>query len=198
MTQVLKRPVLDRPKEAQVEATAEHAAPAQPLNEPKHSRPVDYVWGLLRISMGWLFFWSFLDKMFGLGFATQSGAGWLAGGSPSEGFLTFATKGPFVEFFQGLAGNPVVDWIYMLGMLGMGVALLLGIGVRLAAVAGVVFMASVYAASAIQPANNPFLDSHVIYALVLIGLALAGAGRYMGLGGFWARIPLVRRYPALQ
>ena len=29
-----------------------------------------YVWGALRIGVGWIFLWGFLDKLFGLGFAT--------------------------------------------------------------------------------------------------------------------------------
>ena len=31
-------------------------------------------------------------------------------------------------------------------------------------------------------ANNPFMDDHLIYAIVLVGLALAGAGTTLGLG----------------
>ena len=50
---------------------------------------------LLRLSMGWLFLWGFLDKTFGLNFATTPEDAWLAGGSPTYGFLSYATKGPF-------------------------------------------------------------------------------------------------------
>ena len=38
-----------------------------------------------------------------------------------------------------------------------------------------------------------FMDDHLIYAAVLIVLALLGAGNMLGLGGRWAAIPLVRR-----
>ena len=68
-------------------------------------------WGLLRIAMGWIFLWAFLDKCFGLGFATgrdpETGAidfgsadAWINGGSPTEGFLSFGlhTKEPFTSF----------------------------------------------------------------------------------------------------
>lgn len=51
------------------------------------------------------------DKIFGLGFSTTSDNAWLVGGSPTSGFLTFATQGPFASFFQSLAGSVFVDWI---------------------------------------------------------------------------------------
>jgi hypothetical protein len=35
--------------------------------------------------------------------------------------------------------------------------------------------------------TNPFLDDHLIYAVVLIGFAAAHAGDTIGLGGAWAR-----------
>ena len=31
-------------------------------------------------------------------------------------------------------------------------------------------------------ANNPFMDEHLIYTIVLVGLALANAGATLGLG----------------
>ncbi|MEU1390068.1 hypothetical protein ABZ444_29030, partial [Nonomuraea sp. NPDC005730] len=50
-------------------------------------RPVDYVWAVARIAIGWIFLWAFLDKTFGWGFATPAGKAWVAGGSPTTGFL---------------------------------------------------------------------------------------------------------------
>ena len=43
-----------------------------------------YVWGALRIVFGWIFLWAFLDKLFGLGFATRpSGPGSTADPPPA-------------------------------------------------------------------------------------------------------------------
>ena len=95
-----------------------------------------YTWGVLRLGMGWIFFWAFIDKLFGLGFATASGDAWLAGGSPTFGFLNFGAKGPFVEFYNAIAGNVFVDWMFMIGLLAVGLPLLLGIGVKLAGYTG--------------------------------------------------------------
>lgn len=168
-------------------------------------------WGLLRIAMGWIFFWAFLDKMFGLGFATGrnpetgeidfgSPDAWINGGSPTEGFLSFGlhTKEPFTGWYSDLAGQGWVDWIYMISMAAIGILLILGIATRLAAVAGIVWMVLFYTAAAIWPENNPFLDDHLVYAIVLAGIASVGAGRYLGLGGWWERTAAVRRFPLLR
>jgi len=164
------------------------------------------VWGLLRIAMGWTFLWAFLDKAFALGFSTgrnsETGAidffgdaAWINGGSPTDGVLTFALKGPFKGLYDGLAGQSWVEWGYMLSMLLIGLALVFGIGTRLAAIGGIVWMAIFYTATAIWPEHNPFLDDHVVYVIVLAGIAYVGAGRYLGLGKYWERLPIVKRVP---
>ena len=153
------------------------------------------IWAALRIAMGWLLLWPFLDKLFGLGFATASEDAWLAGGSPTFGYLKFATSGPFGALFQRLAGSPVVDWLFMLGLLLVGVALLSGVATRIAGYAGAVMMLLLWL-SGLPPQNNPFLDEHIVYVIVLIGLAKVGAGQRLGLGKWWSR--RVKRYPFLQ
>lgn len=168
-------------------------------------------WGILRIAIGWVFLWAFLDKLLGLGFATgrnpETGVidffspdAWIQGGSPTEGFLSFGlhTKEPFLGIYSDLAGHAWVDWIYMISMLSIGVALILGIAVRLAAVAGIIWMVLFYTAVAIWPENNPFLDDHIVYAIALAGIAYVGAGRYLGLGRWWERTALARRFPLLR
>jgi uncharacterized membrane protein YedE/YeeE len=69
-----------------------------------------------------------------------------------------------------------VDWVYMLSMLLIGLALTLGIGTRLAA-SGIIWMGLFYTAGVIWLENNPFLDDHVVYAIVLAGIAYVAAGR---------------------
>jgi len=156
-----------------------------------------YAWAVARIALGWTFLWAFLDKTFGLGFATAGKDAWINGGSPTYGFLNFGTEGKiFHDFFAGLAG-PAADWFFMIGLLGIGVALILGIGMRIAAASGAVLTMSMWAAS-LRLENNPFMDDHVIYAIVLIGLALAGAGRTLGLGRLWEKTALVQRFPILK
>lgn len=156
-----------------------------------------YVAAATRISLGWIFLWAFLDKTFGLGHQTTVARAWVNGGQPTKGFLTAATTGPFAEFYRGLAGNPLVDWLFMIGLLGIGVGLLAGIAMRIAAGAGAALMVMMWSA-VLPPANNLFMDDHIIYALVLVGLALVGAGRTLGLGTAWERLPVVVRHPTLR
>ncbi len=117
--------------------------------------------------MSFIFLWAFLDKTFGLGFATKVGNAWIKGGSPTTGFLSNAVKGPFADFFHSIAGSAVVDWMFMLGLLFVGLTLLFNRYVKWGALAGAVMMALMYLAL-IMPANNPVLDEHIIYILVLV------------------------------
>lgn len=157
---------------------------------------VRYAWAAVRIALGLIFLWAFFDKLLGLGFATPPERSWLNGGSPTRGFLA-NTAGPFASTFQAMAGNVVVDWLFMLGLLGIGLALVLGIGVRVAAVSGAILMLLMWAAS-LPLENHPFLDDHIVYALVLIGLALDHAGHTWGLGRWWSRRNVVRGAPWLE
>ncbi|KKR31236.1 MAG: DoxX family protein [Candidatus Falkowbacteria bacterium GW2011_GWF2_39_8] len=156
-----------------------------------------FTWPVLRLLMGWTFAWAFFDKLFGLGFATTEAKAWVNGGSPTLGFLKFATKDPLAEFYQGLAGNPSVDWLFMIGLLLIGVALILGIGVRIASVSGIVMLLLMYSA-VLLPENNPFLDDHIINSIVLIGVMVSNSGNYFGLGNWWSNTTLVKKYPFLR
>ncbi|MGY0071219.1 hypothetical protein ACWZEH_31510 [Streptomyces sp. QTS137] len=162
-----------------------------------------YVLAGLRILTGFVFLWAFLDKTFGLGYATPSGGAWAEGGSPTGGFLGGVAVGPMESVFHAWAGAAWADWLFMLGLLGIGLALIAGIGMRLAAVGGSVMMALMWVAEwpparylsdgSPSMSTNPFVDYHLIYAVVLIALAAAGAGATWGLGRIWARLPLVGR-----
>jgi thiosulfate dehydrogenase [quinone] large subunit len=168
------------------------AAPATEAGEVR-ARPL---WGLLRLSMGWIFLWAFLDKVFGWGRATAAGKGWLDGGSPTAGFLGHAATGPFKGLYGDIAGAGWADWLFMLGLLGVGGALVLGVAMRIASASGALLLVLMWTA-VLPPATNPFMDDHLVYALLLGVLCLTGAGRTLGLGRRWEQLALVRRYPAL-
>src|SRR5687768_11684027 len=107
-----------------------------PVEAEAQAYKARYVLALARFSLAWTFLWAFLDKTFGLGFATAAEDAWINGGSPTFGFLSFGTEGKvFHDFFAGLAG-PFADWMFMIGLVGIGIALFAGIGMRIAAVAG--------------------------------------------------------------
>ena len=165
---------------------------------------------VLRIGFGLTFLWAFFDKLLALGFATgtdpETGAvdrfgdaAWINGASPTEGFLAFGVnpESPFAGFFNGLAGSAVVDWLFMLGLLGIGVSLLAGVAMRLGTAAGALMYAFMYAA-VLPLENNPIVDDHLVGVIVMVVLLLGAAGTTWGLGRTWHRMPLVEKYPVLR
>lgn len=86
---------------------------------------------------------------------------------------------------SGFAGAGWADWLFMIGLLGIGVALIRGIAMRIAAASAAVMLIMMWSA-VLPPANNPFMDDHILYALVVILLALIGAGTTLGLGRVWS------------
>ena len=146
----------------------------------------------IRLSIGWVFLWAFLDKTFGLGHETASKDAWVNGGSPTKGFLAFAASGPFEGMYHQIAGQTWADWLFMIGLLGIGVGLVLGIAMRITAASGALLLVLMWTV-VLPPANNLFMDDHLIYVLVLVLLAAIGAGHTLGLGSRWEQIPIVRR-----
>jgi thiosulfate dehydrogenase [quinone] large subunit len=142
-----------------------------------------------------------LDKLLGLGKSTPAARAWLEGGSPTSGFLKGVTGpdsvNPLKDVYSVFVGHSWADWLFMIGLLGIGLALILGIGMRVAAVSGTVLMLMMYGAS-LPIATNPFLDDHIIYAMVMIVLALTYAGDTLGLGKVWGRTALVQKLPVLR
>src|SRR3989344_1088853 len=125
----------------------------------------------LRFVMAFIFLWAFIDKIFGFGFATLKENAWINGGSPTSGFLNFATHGPLAPIFQKLAGVAIVDWLFMLGLLFIGLTLLINRFVFWGSLAGIVMMLLMWL-SLLPPENNPIVDEHIVYALVLTILAI--------------------------
>jgi thiosulfate dehydrogenase [quinone] large subunit len=169
--------------------------------------PTRKVLAVLRMALGFTFLWAFLDKTFALGFHTgydQEGnldrfgdAAWINGGSPTEGFLAFGADGPFKEFYNSIAGAAWADVLFMLGLLGIGLALLFGVGMRIAAIAGSLLYVLMWTV-VLPPENNPVIDDHLILALVLVVLALTNAGDTWGLGRWWSRTGIVKSSPILR
>ncbi|MCX4767919.1 hypothetical protein OG562_44695 [Streptomyces sp. NBC_01275] len=172
------------------------------------STPRAYAFASLRLLTGFVFLWAFLDKTFGLGYATPSGKGWIDGGSPTKGFLGSVAAGPMESTFHSWAGDLWADRLFMLGLLGIGLALVAGVALRLAAVAGTMMMALMWIAEwppakhlsdgSASMSPNPFVDYHLIYAVALIVLAAAAAGDTLGAGRLWARLPFVRDHDWLR
>jgi thiosulfate dehydrogenase [quinone] large subunit len=154
-----------------------------------------WAWTVLRILLGWSFLWAFLDKMFGLGFSTCRAddssqidffcdAAMIKGGSPTYGVLEFGTDGSHTGFlFEWMAPSGpdsinLADVLFMAAMLLGGIALMIGIAVRIAAVGSAIMMAFMFLALDVWPDNNPINSSHVIEFFVYLGIATVGAGSF--------------------
>lgn len=125
---------------------------------------------VLRLVMGFIFLWAFFDKVFGLGFATTADKAWINGVSPTAGFLSFATKGPFVDIFHSLANVAVIDWLFMAGLLFVGLTLVFNKFVKRGCIVGSLMLFLMYLAL-LLPTNNPIIDDHIVYILVLMLIA---------------------------
>jgi thiosulfate dehydrogenase (quinone) large subunit len=192
--------VLDRSPVASQQPAAPH--PVSPSLEAT-TRPRWAIVGLvgLRLALGFEFLWAFLDKTFGLGYSTPSAKSWINGGSPTKGFLSGANVGPFQAEFRWLATVPGIDWLFMIGLLGIGLAFILGVAIRPAAVSGALMLAFMWMAVWVpakiaggQPSGstNPVVDEHIvgIFGFIVVGaLATWGAGY---LGRKWGALRIVQ------
>lgn len=181
----------DRPEMQRTEETGA----AEPGRSP--------VLAILRIVLGLTFLWAFFDKTFGLGYATSSAQAWISGGSPTKGFLGHVQVGPLQSMLRGWAGAGWADWLFMLALFGIGLALLLGVGMRVAAIAGTGLLAMMWIAEwplarsasdgTATSSTNPLIDYHLVYLVAIIVVAAFAAGDTWGLGRRWAKLDLVRR-----
>jgi thiosulfate dehydrogenase [quinone] large subunit len=186
-----------------------HRHQADPTESHDRGPWFDRALATLRIAFGITFLWAFLDKTFALGFHTgydQEGnldrfgdAAWINGGSPTEGFLMFGVPedNPFKDFFNGMADSVFIEWVFMLGLLGIGVTLLLGVAMRIGTAAGALMYAFMYAA-VLPLENNPVVDDHLVGVIVMAVLALGAAGTTWGLGHWWNRTEVVENHPVLR
>lgn len=154
------------------------------------SNAQETIWSVIRVLLGFTFFWAFIDKVWGFGFATAPENAWLAGGDPTYGYLMYATKGPFAEFFQSLAGVELVTWLFMLGILFVGVTLLSGVMIRFGALAGMALYTSFYISGFIPPEHNPIVDEHVINFTLMVGIFLFTPTRF-SVARWWQSMSLV-------
>jgi thiosulfate dehydrogenase [quinone] large subunit len=169
-------------------------------------------WGALsvtRILVGFIFLWAFIDKLIGLGFTTcrskeegstaidvMCDSAWLSGGKITKGYLG-SSSGPLEDVFVSLGDQRWTDWIFMIGLLGIGLALMLGIGTKIASWCGVAMLAMMYVSHAWPGAvvgTNPVVDYHVIYAVAGVATVYVELQRQsIGLGNWWRKLPIVQK-----
>ncbi|GAB3243107.1 hypothetical protein [Kineosporia babensis] len=172
------------------------------MSTPAVSSLAAKLFAVLRVSVGFIFLWAALDKTFGLGYSSAAEKAWIEGNSPTKGFLSFIDQGPFASVFNNMAGNAIVDILFMVGMFAVGVAVIAGVAMQVAAVSGSLIMVMMWVAEwpmaqttgAGEPtgSTNPFMDYHLIYALVLFALVAVSAGKTWGLGNIWEKLPVIK------
>src|SRR3989344_5423683 len=131
---------------------------------------------LLRISLGWLFFYAGITKVLN---PAWSAAGYLTGAKFFPAFYHWLASAPIVPIT-----NLVNEW----GLTLLGVSLILGIGVRLSSTLGALLMLLYYLPQGFPYPNQNSLivDEHIIYTLALLSLAAVRAGRVWGLESWCA------------
>ncbi len=143
----------------------------------------------LRVSLGCVFFYAGISKIMN--------PAWSAGE-----YLSSAVT--FKGMYQWLASPgvlPTINFINEWSLLLLGIALILGIFVRLSSWLGVVLMSLYYFPILSFPyvGKNYFLvDEHVVFIICLILLASARAGRIWGLDAIIAKSSFGKRRPKLQ
>ena len=143
----------------------------------------------LRISLGWLFFWAGITKVLD---PTWSAAGYLKGAKTFTGFYQWLTTPDVLPFI-----NLINEW----GLTLLGIALILGVFVRLGSFSGMLLMFLYYLPILEFPYPNPhsfLVDEHIIYIFALLVLAGARAGRIWGLENWCSSLPICSNFPKLR
>jgi len=113
---------------------------------------------------------------------------------------------PFLELFQWFAAHPeLIDPLVMYGQVLIGLALLLGLFFRLAALAGglqmlLFWMASLEAgiAQGLPVEHGYIVNDTLVYIFLLYGLGALGAGRLLGADRKIEKLEIVEKYPQLR
>ncbi len=143
----------------------------------------------LRISLGWMFFYAGVSHLLD---PKWSAAGYLQGAKTLAGFYHWLLQ-------PGIL--PIVNFINAWGLTLLGVALILGIFVRLASILGAVLMLMYYLPILQFPYPNPhsyIVDEHIIYITALLFLAAVRAGRVWGLENWCSNLPICSKFPFVR
>ena len=143
---------------------------------------------LLRISLGWLFFYAGITKVFN---PEWSAAGYLQGAKTFAGFYQWLLQPEIL---------PIVNFLNEWGLTLLGVALILGVFVRLSSVLGAILMLMYYFPTLEFPyiGHSYIVDEHFIYVLILLLFANLRAGRVWGLENWCSNLPICSKFPKLR
>lgn len=143
---------------------------------------------VFRVSIGWVFLGAALRQ---LPSPDWSAAGFMSGSPNFSGFFELMATPPFLTIIDF-----VIPWAHLL----IGLALILGICMKLGALGGAILMILYYIPRFEFPGT--IVEYHLIYALLIVYLAAVHAGRIWGLEGVLSKLgplqPYVQRYPLMR
>lgn len=157
---------------------------------------------VLRIAVGIIFLTAGLQKALGeaafdaagfLKFGT-TGTPWL--GAPAEGVVYNPTHDLWVSLAGNAALMPVINWLVVFGQIAIGLALILGLFTRFAALMGTIMMLFFFVAA--WEFEHGIVNQHLTYALVTGFVGYIGAGRFYGLDALLEKAEWVRQTPQLR
>lgn len=144
---------------------------------------------LLRISVGWMFFYAGITKVLN---PNWSAVGYLKGAKTLTGFYQWLIQPNIL---------PTINFLNEWGLTLLGISLILGVFVRLGSLLGAALMFLYYLPILDFPYPNPhsfLVDEHIIYAFVLIFFASIRAGRIWGLEHWCANLWFCSKFPKLR
>ena len=153
---------------------------------------------LLRVAMGGVMLFAGLGKIALIpGGEAFSASGYLANVHDAS---------PVSGLYAAMAGSPllldVINILIPLTQVLIGLALLVGVFVRLAALGGAIQMGAFYLGGW-EGEWLAIFNSQLIYGLVFLALGAFAAGRVLGLDGYLEQLdvqgtPLIERFPRLK
>ena len=127
---------------------------------------------LLRVSIGWMFFYAGITKILN---SEWSAVGYLQSAKTFTGLY---------QWFASPSILPTVNFINEWGLTFLGLSLIFGIFVRLSSLFGTLLMLLYYFPILEFPypnAHSYIVDEHIVYALALLVLGAFRAGNIWGL-----------------
>lgn len=142
---------------------------------------------LARLAMG--------ASMIGIGLRLFVGGGWGAWNAVGVVLPSTYPRGPIGNILLNFWGNQIVIQLLIWALVLIGLALVLGVAVRLASYGGMFIMLLMYLA--VIPPSSAIISQQLIYMVVFLAMVTGEAGKVMGMDSFLAPI-LEEKYPALK
>jgi thiosulfate dehydrogenase [quinone] large subunit len=157
---------------------------------------------VVRVAVGSVFLTAGLEKA--LGATPFDASGFLKGATAGVPWLGTAAKGvvynPTHDFWVSLAGNAslmsIVNFLVVFGEIAIGVALVLGLFTRFAAIAGTLMTGLFFLAT--WDLSHGIVNQQLMDAIVTAFVGIMAAGRYYGLDSVIEKVSAVRHTPQLK